>query len=141
MGTPRPSFFDEFDPIGTRLMTSTPQASATSTTPEPTRDVARLVACWLEPHWESTVLAATDCGRPAESHAVRATFNLSSPTRLTQPPTTWPTAEGSTPERPITAFWTVARSSAGCTVDSPPPRRPTGVRKASTITTLVIWAA
>ena len=36
---------------GTRLMTSTPQATATSTTPEPTRLVARLVACCDEPHW------------------------------------------------------------------------------------------
>ena len=36
------------------------------------------------------------------------------------------------------AFWTAASRSAGWTVDSPPPRRPTGVRTASTITTLVM---
>ena len=48
------------EPIGTRLMTSTPQATATSTTPAPTRPVARLVACCDEPHWVSTVVAATD---------------------------------------------------------------------------------
>ena len=45
-----------FEPIGTRLMTSTPQARATSTTPEPTRPVATFVACWDDPHWVSTVV-------------------------------------------------------------------------------------
>jgi hypothetical protein len=34
-----------------------------STTPEPTSDDARLVACWLEPHWVSTVVLATLSGR------------------------------------------------------------------------------
>ena len=64
-------------------MTSTPQATATSTTPEPTRLVARLVACWDEPHWLSTVVAATEMGRPAVSHAVRATLKACMPTWLT----------------------------------------------------------
>ena len=49
---------DELMPIGMRLITSTPQATATSTTPAPTSDVARLVACWLDPHCVSTVVAA-----------------------------------------------------------------------------------
>jgi hypothetical protein len=53
-------------------MTSTPQATATSTTPPADQAVARLVACWDEPHWVSTVVAATDWGRPAASQAVRA---------------------------------------------------------------------
>ena len=44
--------------MGIRLITSTPQARATSTTPEPTSDDARLVACWLDPHWVSIVVAA-----------------------------------------------------------------------------------
>ena len=34
--------------------------------------MAKLVACWDEPHWLSTVVAATEIGRPAVSHAVRA---------------------------------------------------------------------
>ena len=72
--------------MGTRLMTSTPQATATSTTPEATRLVARLVACWEEPHWVSTVVAATCSGRPAVSQAVRAMLNDCMPTWLTQPP-------------------------------------------------------
>src|SRR5918992_4216255 len=104
MGTPRPSFFDEFDPIGTRDITSAPHATATSTTPAATSAVARLVACWDEPHWASTVVAATDWGRPAASHAVRPMLNDCSPTWLTQPVTTWPTADGSMPER-ATSSW------------------------------------
>ena len=63
MGTPRPSFLDELEPIGTRLMTSTPQAMATSTTPAATRLVARLVACCDDPHWVSTVVAAVVSGQ------------------------------------------------------------------------------
>jgi hypothetical protein len=82
-----------------RLITSTPQARATSTTPLPTSAVARLVACWLEPHWVSTVVLATDIGRPAASHAVRVMLNACSPTWLTQPPTTWPISAGSMPVR------------------------------------------
>ena len=85
---PRPSFFEELMPIGIRLITSTPQASATSTTPAPTSDEARFVACWLEPHCVSMVVAAVDIGRPAASQAVRVTLKLCSPTWLTQPPTT-----------------------------------------------------
>ncbi len=61
---PSPSALFPDAPIGTRLIASTPHASATSTTPEPTSDVARLVACWLEPHWVSTVVLATLSGRP-----------------------------------------------------------------------------
>src|SRR5262249_2217157 len=40
-----------------------------------------------------------------------------------------------------TAVWTRGSRSAGGTVDRPPPRRRTGVRRASTITTLVISPA
>ena len=56
-------------------------------------------ACWLEPHWASTVVAATSSGSPAASHAVRATLKACMPIWLTQPPTTWPTSAGSTPVR------------------------------------------
>ena len=71
IGTPRPNCLLPAMPIGMRLITSTPQARATSTTPLPTSAVARLVACWLLPHCASTVVAATEIGRPALSHAVR----------------------------------------------------------------------
>src|SRR4029453_2453851 len=97
MGTPRPSLRDELEPIGTRDISSTPQAMATSTTPEPTRLVARLVACCEDPHWVSTVVAAVVSGSPALSHAVRPTLNDCSPTWLTQPVPTWPPPAGSLP--------------------------------------------
>ena len=132
---PRPRSLRPLEPIGTRLITSTPPASAESTAPLPTSAVARLVACCEEPHWVSTVVLATDSGRPALSHAVRPMLNACSPTWLTQPVTTCPTAAGSMPDRSIAAFCTVASRSAGWTVDNPPLRFPTGVRTASTITT------
>ena len=94
---PRPSALLPATPIGTRLITSTPQARATSTTPAPTSAVARSVACWLLPHWVSTVVAAIVSGRPAASHAVRPMLNACSPTWLTQPPTTWSISAGSMP--------------------------------------------
>ena len=62
--------------------------SATSTTPDPIIDAARLVACCDDPHWLSTVVAATSSGSPALSQAVRAMLNVCSPTWLTQPPMT-----------------------------------------------------
>ncbi len=54
--------------MGTRLMTSTPQAAATSTTPAEMKLLAMLVACCDEPHWLSTVVQAAEIGqarRPA----------------------------------------------------------------------------
>src|SRR5919112_1242554 len=131
----RPGPFLTLEPSGTRLMTSTPQATATSTAPAPTSEAARLVACCDDPHWLSTVVAATERGSPAVSQAVRATLNDCSPTWVTHPPTTWPTRAGSTPVRSTSAARTVASRSAGWQVDSPPPRRPMGVRTASTTTT------
>ena len=61
--------------MGTRLMTSTPQATATSTTPEPTRLVAKLVACWDEPHWLSTVVRG-DRDRAGRRSATRCGLTL-----------------------------------------------------------------
>src|SRR4051812_42934556 len=86
-GTALPTPSLRLDPIGTRLMSSTPHATATSTTPDATRLVAMLVACWDEPHWPSTVVAAAERGSPAASHAVRVMLNACMPTWLTQPPT------------------------------------------------------
>src|SRR5438270_4526923 len=131
----RPGPLAVFEPIGTRLIDSTPQAMATSTAPAATRLAARLVACWLEPHWLSTVVAATVRGRPAASQAVRAMLKDCSPDIVTHPPTTWSTSVGSIPARSTQAFCTAPNRSAGCMVDSPPPRRPMGLRTASTITT------
>src|SRR4051794_32022574 len=118
-------------------MLSTPQLSATSTAPPLTSDAARLVACCDDPHWASTVVAAISSGIPAASHAVRALLNVCSPTWLTQPPMSWPTSAGSMPDRSTAATWTDPRRSAGCTVERPPLRRPSGERTASTMTTSV----
>jgi hypothetical protein len=82
-----------------RLMLSTPQPIATSTSPEATSAAAIPVACCEEPHWASIEVAATDSGSPAVSHAVRETLIVCSPIWLTQPPTICPTSDGSIPER------------------------------------------
>ena len=74
MGLPEKGSFGTEDPIPTWLITSTPQPTATSTVPEATSAYARLVACWEEPHWESTVVAATSRGSPAVSQELRVTF-------------------------------------------------------------------
>ena len=120
-------------PSGTRLIISSPHESTTSSSPEPTSPAARVVACWLEPHCESTVVEATSMGRPCESQAIRAMLKVCSPTWETQPPTTWPIASAGTPLRSRAAFWTVPRRSAGCIPDNPPARRPIGLRTASTM--------
>jgi len=85
-----------------------------------------LVACWLDPHCESIVVAGVVRGSPAASHAVRVMLKLCSPTWLTQPPTTCPMAPGSMPVRSMIACWTTPSSSAGWTLERPPPRRPIG---------------
>src|SRR5215218_184430 len=125
--------------MGIRLIASVPQPTATSTTPELTRDAASAVACWEEPHCASTVVAATEIGSPAPSQALRVTFKACSPTCPTQPPTTWPTSFGSIPVRSTSSPSTSSRSSAGWTPDNMPSRRPIGVRTASTTTVSDIW--
>ena len=120
---------------GTRLMTSTPQATATSTTPDADERRRR--------GWWPAATSRTGCrrwwrrpssGRPAASHAVRAMLNVCSPTWLTQPPTTWPIAPGRCrcARRAPSARRRAGRRDARWTG---PPRRPTGVRTASTMTT------
>ena len=44
------------------------------------------MACCDDPHWLSTVVAATERGRPAVSQAVRVTLKDCSPAWVTQPP-------------------------------------------------------
>src|SRR4051812_24882192 len=134
----RPGPLALLEPSGTRLIISTPQASTVSTAPEEMSPAARLVACCDEPHWLSTVVAATVSGSPAANQAVRAMLNDCSPTWLTQPPTTWSTTVGSIPARAMASFCTAPSRSAACMLDRPPPRRPIGLRTASTITTSVM---
>src|SRR5205823_12939812 len=55
----------------TRLIDSIPLATTTSYAPATTPWAAKLRACWLLPHWRSTVVAGTDSGKPAASTAIR----------------------------------------------------------------------
>ena len=118
--------------IGIWLMFCTPPATTRSAVPLSTAWAAKWAACWDEPHCRSTVTPGTASGRPAASHAVRAMSPACGPTVSTQPNTTSSTASGSTPVRASSAAMTCAPRSAGCAPASPPPRRPTGVRTAST---------
>src|SRR5437588_4269813 len=98
------------------------------------RPVMRWLACWADPHCESTVVAATSYGKPPDSHAYRVMFEPCSPAWVTQPPMICSTEPGSMPARLTTSICAAARSSAGCSPDSHPLRLPIGVRTASTIT-------
>ncbi len=46
-------------PRGIRLIVSTPQPMPTSMAPAAIRLATKWLACWEEPHWQSTVVAAT----------------------------------------------------------------------------------
>ena len=59
---------------------------------------------------------------------------LTAPPWVTQPPATCSTRACAIPTRSSRATWMPPRSSAACRLASAPPRLPTGVRTASTIT-------
>ena len=111
----------------------TPPATTRSWVPDSTACAAKCTACCEEPHCRSTVTPGTSSGSPAASQQVRAMSPACGPTVSRQPKTTSSTAAGSTPERATSAFSTCAPRSAGWTAVRPPPRRPTGVRTASTM--------
>ena len=101
--------------------------------PAPIMPAASEVACCDEPHWLSTVVAATSIGKPWPSHATRAMLNDCSPTCDTQPPMICPTSPGLTPLRSTAARCTAPSRSAGCMPERPPLRRPMGLRTAPTM--------
>ena len=78
------------EPIGTRLIDSTPPATTTSYWPDTTPAAAK---------W-------TDCGQPAASTALRPMSKVCSPTWLTQPQITSSTTAGSRPVRAASAWST-----------------------------------
>ena len=55
----RPTLAAALAPSGTRLIASTPQPIAVSTAPAAMRLFTKWLACCEEPHWQSTVVAAT----------------------------------------------------------------------------------
>src|SRR5487761_560781 len=76
------------EPMGTLVIDSTPPAMVMSHTPDWMRLAAKWIACWLDPHFLSTVVAGVGKGKPAVSHALRATLRLCSPAWVTHPKTT-----------------------------------------------------
>ena len=122
-------------PIGIRLISSTPQATATSTTSLPTSDVARLVACWLDPHCVSMRGRRgreREAGRqPRRAGDVEALLADLADAAADDLADLGRVDAGAFDERRLH----VPSRSAGCMLDRPPPRRPIGVRTASTITT------
>src|SRR3954467_14844680 len=122
------------EPIGMRLIDSTPPATTTSACPLTTVAAAKATDCWEEPHCRSIVVPGTVSGQPAESTALRAMLKVCSPTWLTQPQNTSSTTAGSIPVRSTIASSTAAERSTGCTPDRPPLRLPTGVRTAAQMT-------
>ncbi len=122
------------EPIGTRVIDSTPPATTRSAWPALTAAAAKCRACWLEPHWRSRVVPGTDSGQPAARTALRAMFQDCSPTCDTQPQMTSSTRAGSNPLRSARARSACAERSTGCTSARLPFRRPTGVRTAPTMT-------
>src|SRR5690349_20874291 len=113
-------------------MFCTPPATTRSAVPLATACAAKCTACCDEPHCRSTVTPGTCSGRPADSQQVRARSPDCGPTVSTQPRMTSSTAAGSAPVRASSSAMTWPPRSAGCTADSPPPRRVTGDRTAPT---------
>jgi len=58
--------------MGTRDIDSTPEAITMSYDPASTPWAAKEIACWLLPHWRSTVVPGTLSGNPAPNSALRA---------------------------------------------------------------------
>ena len=125
-------------PSGTRLMASTPQAIPTPMASAAISPATRCAACWAEPHCASSVWHPVCHGSPACSQAVLVMLSDCSPACVTQPPATCSTSAGAMPARSISAVCAPPRISAACRPDSMPPRLPTGVRTASTITAVPI---
>ena len=67
--------------------------------PEITPCAAKLIACWLLPHWRSTVVPGTVSGKPAPRSALRAMLTAWSPTWVTAPAMTSSICAGSIPVR------------------------------------------
>ena len=112
-------------------MFCTPPATTRSWVPDITPWAAKCTACWEDPHCRSIVTPGTWSGRPATSHAERATSPACEPIVSQQPRITSSTAPGSTPVRRTSAAIECAARSAEWTPASAPPRLPTGVRTAS----------
>ena len=102
-----------FEPIGTRVMLSTPPAITRSCVSLITACTAKWIACWPEPHWRSTLVPGTLSGSDDDSTQLRAMFAACAPLCMTQPKITSSIAAGSTPVRATSASSTLPPRSAG----------------------------
>ena len=92
------------DPMGTRLITSTPPATTTSCWPLMTACAAKSSACWLDPQARFTVVPGIDSGQPAASTANRPMLLDWSPTWGHAAPHHVVDGRGSSPVRSTRAF-------------------------------------
>ena len=128
----RPASSDE--PIGTRVMLSTPAAITTSYAPAITPCAAKCSACCDEPHCRSIDVPGTVSGKPAASSALRPMLSACSPTC---DDAAHDHVVDHARDRGRCASTSVAacarRGRPGASPASWPLRRPSGVRTASTI--------
>ncbi len=134
----KPSSRTTDEPMGVRVIDSTPAATAMSYAPAITPWAAKWMDCWEDPHWRSMVVAGTDSGQPAASTALRPILRDCSPTCMTQPMITSSTRAGSNELRSATALRASDAKSTACQLRSFPLRLPPAVRTASTMTAVVM---
>ena len=108
-----------------------PPATIRSAVPDMIACAPKEMACWLEPHWRSTVTPGTSSGKPAASHDRRAMLPACGPIASTQPAMTSSTAPRVDVDALEQAAPPAAPRSTGCTPASDPLRLPTAVRTAS----------
>ena len=126
-------------PIGVRVMTSTPAATTMSYAPAMTPCAPKCIACWLEPHWRSTVVDGTDFGPAGGEHGVATDVErLLADLHHAAHDDVVDDGRGRGGCAPASALSTWAASAAGCQSLSLPLRLPPGVRTASTITASVM---
>ena len=120
---------------GARLITSAPPARATSASPSRIACAAETMACRPEPHSRFTVIAGTSCDRPPSSAATRARYMSRGSVLITWPNTTCCTSPAPRPARATASRTTIAPSCVGAWSFRLPPKVPTAVRTALTMTT------
>ena len=143
----RPGLGAKCQPImGTKLIDSSPPATATSVVPLATDWLARASACRPEAQKRLTVMALVATGRPAPSATWRAMLRPCAPSGMAQPRMRSSTRAGSRPGALAIASRTAVMASSSGGVSRRPPRGalPTAVRAAETMTAsrigwLLVW--
>ena len=103
------------EPIGQRLMLSTPPAYTRSYAPDAAPCAARFTAVWPDPQKRFRLTPAISIGQPAARTAARATQAPCSPVSVTQPMIASSMRVGSTPVRATMAcIGTVQTNQDAC---------------------------